>query len=223
MNKTISALLLFVLLFINLQSCDDNSNSGCVLSGNGVIKTESRETDSISTIYLACPGNLYVSQGQVSLLSVTSDENILPEIKTEIISGVLRITSLKSLCFTKMDVHATMNRVDKIVLESSGNITGETAINANDMELQLSGAGNIDLNGTAHSCLSTLDGAGNINLLNLQTVVSTVVLNGSGNIRIWATEKIEVILNGSGNVYYKGNPSIKKITVNGSGNVVQLP
>ena len=49
---------------------------------------------------------------------------------------------------------------------------------------------------------------------------SECLINGSGNIHIWATDTLKVLINGSGNILYIGNPDIN-VTINGSGKLIK--
>ena len=224
MNNIIKIICLAALSII-LASCNSSNNSGCDVSGNGNITNDNRTIDSISSIYFAIAGNLHITQGQVQSLLITTDDNISPEISTTVSSNVLKIKSVKSLCPTKFDVNVTMAVINNITFTGSGNVSTTQGINSGDISLNMSGSGNITFTGNAHSCYSQLDGSGNIFLDNLETVASTAILNGSGNIKIWADETLEAVINGSGNIYYKGNPAPGNIhiTINGTGNVIHLP
>ncbi|MGA2297743.1 MAG: DUF2807 domain-containing protein [FCB group bacterium] len=224
MNNIFKIICLATLSFI-LASCNGSNNTGCDVSGDGKIVNDNRTIDSISSIYFTLAGNLHITQGQLQSLVITSDDNITPEISTTVSSNELKIKSAKSLCPTSLDVNVTMAAINNITFTGSGSISSVGNINGADISVNMSGSGNITFTGKAHSCYSQLDGTGNILLDNLETVASTAILNGSGNIKIWVDETLEAVINGSGNIYYKGNPSPSNIhiTINGSGNVIHLP
>ncbi len=125
----------------------------------------------------------------------------------------------------------------EINLSGSGNI--ETITNANEIYTTISGSGNVKIECEADYLLGTISGSGNIfaegfakitdwtiigsgNIVSnlLEQEESDCIINGSGNINVWATDILKVLINGSGNVIYSGNPDID-LTINGSGTLIK--
>jgi hypothetical protein len=59
-------------------------------------------------------------------------------------------------------------------------------------------------------------GSGNIEAINLSSAEAEASINGSGNIEVAATSKLQAQIVGSGNIFYKGNPTLQK-NITGSG------
>ncbi len=104
------------------------------------------------------------------------------------------------------------------LISGSGNI--KIDCNAEYMEGTISGSGNILAQGFAKMTDWNIIGSGNILSNLLEQEDSECVINGSGNIHIWATDTLKVLINGSGNILYIGNPDIDVI-INGSGKLIK--
>ena len=216
----------FVFLFILfLSSCniDINNPTNSCISGSKILKTEYRSPVSFNSISFASSGNLSITQGDTFSVQVESDENLLQYIITSVNGSTLEIKNSITICPTKINIHVVLPQLKKISLTGSGNISTTESFNFTDFEIVLSGSGNFNLSGKGHSGLLKLDGSGNINTEGIETTVSTAILNGSGNIRVYAKERLTAVINGTGNIYYKGNPYEKYFTINGSGQIINEP
>jgi Putative auto-transporter adhesin, head GIN domain len=83
-------------------------------------------------------------------------------------------------------------------------------LEANEVVAELSGAGNMELEGKAQKADLVMSGAGNLNAYNLQTTITDCRMSGMGNLECHATEEVYAVMSGMGNLSFTGNP--KKIT-----------
>lgn len=74
----------------------------------------------------------------------------------------------------------------------------------------LSGNGTLAIHGRANSENIKLAGVGTIEADGLEAETAKVVLVGTGNIGVWAKEKLTVRGTGTGTVYLKGTPEVTK-------------
>ena len=78
----------------------------------------------------------------------------------------------------------------------------------------LTGRGTMALHGTAQNENITLAGVGTIEADGIRATNATVKLAGTGNVGVWATDKLTIRGSGSGTIYFKGTPQIsKKLTL----------
>ena len=103
--------------------------------------------------------------------------------------------------------------------DGSGDIKGINSI-LNKVTINNEGSGDILMQGKANISDITNGGSGNINTLNLFANTTSVSNSGSGNIEVFVEKEISIINNGYGDVKYKGNPSVKSINNNGSGDII---
>lgn len=207
------------------------------IKGSGIIVTEERKIDDYSAIDLRLPGNVKVSADDRFQLQVSADDNIIGEIDTFTRNGTLIISSNKNFRNPTIDIHVSLPSVEKISVSGSGDIlVGDvfpceemyfrvrgsgsitTKVDAEVIHSTIAGSGSVNLSGEAYLQNIQIAGSGSLNGYDLNTLVSRVTVNGSGNSYISVEEHLEVKNNGSGNVYFRGNPQ-KNLVMRGSGKV----
>ena len=90
---------------------------------------------------------------------------------------------------------------------------------ANTVETEISGSGQILLSGSAHDHNIDISGSGDVRAYGLVTQNTWVRISGSGNSEVTVLEYLNVNVSGSGSVYYKGNPDIQA-NISGSGTII---
>lgn len=229
------------ILLIGLVSCEKN---GIVCyNGNGNIITEQRTTDHFDGIDLRISADVHVEQSSTYSVSITTSENLMSVIRTEVHGTTLCIDTKNNKCIRgndDIDVYVTMPELIKLDISGSGDIVSKNNFNApnldlnisgsgnitmdslqtTNVEMKISGSGNIKLAGTqiASSQKIKISGSGDINTLNLPANECDVTISGSGKAQVWAISKLNADISGSGDVIYKGNPIITSST-SGSGDV----
>lgn len=171
------------------------------ISGKGEVITETRSADPFHNVKLEGTGNIAVTHGTTTIVSVKSYENIVPLIKTTVRDGELLIS---------MDHH--------IMLSGSNNI--EIDITTPDLnEVSMNGAGNVQIT-SFHTPKIKLDlsGAGNIRFYDSECDSVYARLSGAGNMYVNASRYLDATVNGVGNIEYSGDPQVHS-QVNGVGSV----
>jgi len=79
-------------------------------------------------------------------------------------------------------------------------------VDSDEVEFDLKGAGNIEVEGRCNWLVVNLKGAGNVEADDLKCKEVDVSLKGAGNIEIYASEKVTAEINGMGNIDVYGNP-----------------
>lgn len=85
--------------------------------------------------------------------------------------------------------------------------------------MNITGSGHIITEGTATYSDIDIDGSGNAESYNLQTVDTKVDITGSGRADVNVSDELDVNISGSGSVHYKGWPRLST-RISGSGKVV---
>jgi hypothetical protein len=166
--------------------------------------------------------NIFISQEQNDTLIIETDDNIAPLIHTSINNGILNIET-ESICPTILNYRVYMTNINQLSLGGSGNIVSVDTLHIQNMDINFDGSGNVELFGSCNKYKIYLNGSGNLELLEFVTDTAFVEINGSGTIRVNARKYLKAYINGSGNIYYKGNPIVKEIEINGSGNIINIP
>jgi hypothetical protein len=84
------------------------------------------------------------------------------------------------------------------------------SLDADFLDVDLPGAGRIELAGYVAEQQVTVSGPGRYDAAKLQSHRAKVTLRGVGNITVWAAKELEVTMRGPGRVSYYGTPRIKK-------------
>jgi hypothetical protein len=205
--------------------------------------TEDRSVGTFTKISMGISGDVYISQGNVPKLTVEADAEILGLIITEVKNDELKIRFSQSRVRSKTPVRiwVTTAEIEGLYLSGSGNMITETAIKSDEMDLKLSGSGNInvkdlscnevdaaisgsgniDVTGSSGELSIAISGSGNCNAEEFKTEKTDVKISGSGNCRVNAAQDLTVAVSGSGSVFYSGNPTIEA-SVSGSGKIHKL-
>jgi hypothetical protein len=208
------------------------------VTGSGTIISEEREVPVFNQISLKGSGKVILTKGENQNVQVNTDENIMPNIQTELKNGKLVISHERNnLRPTVLKFHITVANLEGVSISGSGDINGNDEFNsdnfyadiagsgdiaikvsANRLESNISGSGSIYLTGSTNSYDATITGSGDVDAFELRARDSSVVITGSGNCRISVSDKLQVKITGSGDVLYKGYPEIDQ-TITGSGSV----
>ncbi len=210
---------------------------------------QTRKVDPFSEISLKISAKVHLEQGEKQNLEIVAKPSALEKIITEVKEGklIIRFPNKDYLWkdFQPGDVviYITTPEIKVLNISGSGDIIAEGAIKTKELDMTVSGSGNIKLSElAAERVKSTISGSGNIVVAgktaaqDLSVVISgsgdfkgldfsaedvSVKVVGSGNVGIEANKNLYVRLLGSGNVSYKGKPMIDQ-SVSGSGNVKKV-
>lgn len=199
------------------------ADKGLIGSGN-VIK-EIRQAKSFNQINIDGIFSIYLSQGEKEGIEVEADDNLLEYVKTDIRNGVLSIDFTYSKGIqksTKLNIHITIRDISQLQLDGIGSVSCLTELNLSKLNIINSGIGSIKLKGTASEVTIKNSGVGSIKASDFEVEYLIVNTTGVGNVKVNATKELSVDLSGVGNVYYKGNPTLKNINIDGIGKFRKL-
>ncbi len=231
---------LLVIAVIMFGSCGMLTILGGVW-GSGNIMTEGRSVGAFTGVQAAGAANVSIVPAGAYRVEITTDDNLLPYITTEVTNGVLVIgtrpgTSI--LHSTRMDVFVSLPMLDSVQVSGSGGITLSAiaigsqliaavsgsgsitgTVDGSSAESNSSGSGRIVITGRATNEKVAISGSGNVNERNLIAQYVSVLISGSGSAWVNATNSLTGTISGSGNIYCKGGAS-KSVFISGSGTVI---
>ena len=199
---------------------------------------ETRDVSTFTGVSLGISGDLYLTQGSPQKVVIQAENN-LDEIETEVRDGVLRIkTDNWNSRIKGVKIWITMPEVEALNVSGSGDIIAETAINADELELKVSGSGSINISelkgdeigaaisgsgdlklaGSADEMELRISGSGSVFAEGLKVNECGIKISGSGSCKIDVTGELDASISGSGRVTYYGNPQIDA-RISGSGKV----
>ena len=184
-----------LLLLFSVVSC----YAGSWTVGSGHAVTEERTVSEFRSVDLRGSGKLFVTQGGQQKLVVTTDNNIMPILRTEVRNGTLVVfTEPRVRHITTLEVKVTMVRVRELKLSGSGLIEGQNQIKSDRLHLGISGSGDASLDIMAKEVTTRLSGSGSM----------TLTLD-SGS--------LESVISGSGSLYLTGETKNHKYNTSGAG------
>jgi hypothetical protein len=225
------------LLFV---SCDHIM--GKRVRGNGNIRTEDRTVSDFRNVKAGGAYKLYIAQGDQYSVKLEGDENLLQYVEVAKEGNWVDIRTRSGYNLdpsNELNVYITAPVYSRIEASGASDILGKTLIrNDEDLEMHVSGAGdirmevnaprlqasisgsgNIDLKGEAKDVRLDLTGAGDAHCYDLKSENTTVDISGAGSAQVYASVKLDVHASGAGSVSYKGNATNVSQHVSGAGSV----
>ena len=94
-------------------------------------------------------------------------------------------------------------------------------INADTLEIDVSGLGDINLEGEVDFHRVSISGSGKYDAKDLKSRECEIEVSGLGSATLNASEELDIDISGAGNVYYMGNPSISQ-SISGLGRIKSI-
>jgi hypothetical protein len=217
-----------------------------VIEGSGDVLTETRAVSDFDRVILGGIGELTLIQGEEENLEIEAEDNILPQITTEVRDGTLTISfddaEWEEFIQPNEPIRYTLRMIDVTGLTISGAATLEAdALESSSLALGLSGGGAIrvnaltaseiavDISGVGHIALAGQVGAQSIDLsgggayqaAHLESNRASVDVSGLGTATLWVNDTLDVVISGGGDVNYYGDPAVTS-NISGLGGVDRL-
>lgn len=218
------------------------------LDGSGTIVSDERRVGGITRVEIDGPGTLVVRQGGDEGLTITTDDNILEMIETEVDGGELAISydrsgfltlsrirpsdeilfELTAPALVEIEVNGTADVVidgfqaDRLAIEVNG--SGDLVLAGLDLAelaVAIDGSSTFEAAGTVERQTIEIDSSGSYRAEFLASRETVIVIDGSGDATVNVRETLDVEIDGQGTVEYIGNPTVTQ-DVSGDGEVRQI-
>jgi hypothetical protein len=212
MRKTALAILLST---VSLGAC--RASEGTI--------SEIRQVPAFSSIALNGIGTVRIRQGQQSV-RLTIDPKLADRYETVVKNGKLMIGftcgsnlfALRAIRKLKnCEVDITVPALEGIELNGQGRIFADS-FPFSELRIDLTGAGVIELGGSAAELQIRCTGAGELRAGSLAAKAAHVRLTGAGTVDVRAEEELEASVSGAGTITYWGNPRVTQ-RVSGAGSI----
>ncbi|MBX2815694.1 MAG: DUF2807 domain-containing protein [Saprospiraceae bacterium] len=237
--KLILAVLLSTSLVLPQTEAQNWWKNG--IRGEGESVTEEVRLDRFSGVINAFSCDIYLTQGQNQSVRLEGQENILANMVLDVNpNGILKIKSDRPVRTHKpVKVYITIPDLEILKVAGSGNIKTESAFdNLQDLDLGVSGSGNMSIDIHADEIKAKITGSGNINIggsasladvgitgsgsfngFDMEVENSEATITGSGTAKIQISHSLDARIVGSGNILYKGDARDISSKITGSGSV----
>jgi len=183
------------------------------------VTTEARTPGMFHAVELKGALGVEIRVDNKTSVEVTGEPDVLKQVSTDVKAGALVIDVHGRLnTHEQLKVVVTTPSLDAVSLSGAGTIRVQ-GIKTARFALDVGGSGTLDLAGTAEDLTVDMGGAGNINAKDLATKTATVTLGGTGNATLTATDKLSAKLTGVGNVTVYGHPKSVSKSVTGVGSI----
>ncbi|MCP5103719.1 MAG: DUF2807 domain-containing protein [bacterium] len=244
MIKTSLMLLSMCLGIFFISSCyhlNDGWHHGDGVTGSGRVVEEIRNVGFFDRLEVLGSCEVFFTRG-VQGLRLVGEDNILAIIDTHVENGTLVIDSDRSYSTEiGLKVYVSMEAIRGFTINGAGKIYGEEAFSTDTLNLEIFGAGKIELAVVAQSISSRIVGAGTILLegsagyhsvdiagagsieaYDLEVKTYDIDIAGAGSCHIFVTQELNVVIAGAGAIYYKGDPAIINSTIAGAGKLIKI-
>ena len=228
-----------LLTFISLCSCMAHTQT---IKGNKNITTTTRlQNNSFAAIDASAIGNITLEQGNVSAVTVETDENIQEHIITVIKENTLFIYTKGSMQTHQCNVKITCPDVHKLTAKSCGNINSSGILSFSDIAIHAKSIGNMtlnlqtdhlnmDINSIANCSLEGKAKNAEIKVKSINTlqafncILDTLNSYGSSlnSIRIHVLKELYAEVHSAASIQLKGKPDIKKLKLESTASFKQL-
>ena len=207
--------------------------------GNGNIMLESIDVSGFDKVEVRGFYEVTLMPGTEESVTIETDENLFDFIEVYVRQDRLIISSEEALksdfgikvAITYKDLEAisssgasiintagTLTTEDlKIDLSGAGLI--EIDIEVQMLDLDLSGAGKVKLSGNAGEQFLNLRGAGSLDAYALKSHECSVNLSGVGAAKVYVKNRLDATVSGIGGIKYRGNPASIQKNVSGLGKI----
>jgi hypothetical protein len=189
---------------------------------------ETRNVGTFTKISFRVPGKLYLRQGSPQKVEIEGKKSVLDEIDSDV-EGSRLVIEKKGKWMDwnwgagdEVNVYITVKDIEGLSVAGSGDIIGETRIVANNLELSVSGSGNLKIEADASGEMEAdVSGSGDLQVKgkcrNFDSDVS-----GSGKVimDMSIAEDADLGISGSGKIEASGRANKVKASISGSGKVL---
>jgi len=212
MNKTRLVLMLWALAIV--------AGCGSGTRGSGTVTSDSRKVSDFTGVELNGSGKLIIEQSDIESLSITSDDNLLPLLTSEVQGSTLKLGTKDF-----MSVKPTNGITYKLLVKklNSIGVSGGAEIDAkglltDSLSIAVSGAGDIRITGETKDLKIAISGAGNFDGEGFKSKDASVSISGVASAKVAVSDLLDVHVSGAGDVEYIGDPKVTQ-EISGAGSV----
>lgn len=214
------------------------------IKGTGDLVRVEMSFTGITEVALATHGELVIELGEEEHLIIEAQENLQQYIEAGLVNGkltieskdgvniiptkpiryLLTVKSIQTLAVTSVGtISAPALEVDhfRVEIASTGDIHIDSLI-AETLEVSLVSVGNLEIaSGQVETQEITIKSAGSYIAGDMRSAEAAVDITSSGDVTLWATDRLEVTIRSSGDVKYYGSPVVTT-NITSSGSVTHL-
>ncbi len=189
-------------------------------------KKETRTVGEFSRLSYGVSGDLHLTQGNENSVVIEADEETLGDITTEVRGDKLIIRHKDNSWWNwgdskKATIYVTMKNIEGISVAGSGNLIAKNKLSANDLDLSVSGSGDLTADIEVKNLLDvSASGSGDMMIRGIcKNFDSSVSGSGRINAKLRINEDAKMSISGSGKIEAEGTSKSVTAKISGSGSV----
>ena len=189
------------------------------VKGSGDMETRVVKVDDFDEIELRGAFDVEVTFGKRQEVKITIDDNLWDILIADVDRGVLELGWDESVRPDRdCKVEIVVTDLKGFDLRGAGDID-IIDFRGSSFTFNLSGAGDLTMDGEVDDLKIRLSGAGDIDTSRLEARNVEISISGAGNADVYASNSLEGKVSGVGNLTYSGNPEHKRTRVSGLGHI----
>ncbi len=205
--KYLLVISVFVLFFS--QGCSEDE---VCLIGSGMVNEYELGLENFDEVSLYGPVNLRVKQGAAFSVRIDAEPEMFSQLSYEVKNGTLEVGFKDNItCFETnfgVWVNVTMPDIEAVYSSGVSDIISDGDLNLDQLEIDVSGTANVQLDGQVTEQTLTVSGILTANNFGLLTTNTTIDVSGSGEFEVSCANDLDIDVSGVAKVSYKGNPTI---------------
>jgi hypothetical protein len=185
--------------------------SGC---GGGERITETREVAPFDRLVVEDSVDVAVVPGDGREVRVYAGEKVIDRVHTDSVGGVLHVDvrdrgiviGEDPLGDARVEVSAGVLRGVTVEGSSDVNLSG---LDADELQLDVADAADVDATGTVDRLTATIQGAGDANLADLAVQRALVVVVDAADADLNVSDSLDVTIHDAADVTYRGDPEVQ--------------
>ena len=190
---------------------------------------ERRNVSTFTKVSFRMPGKLYLKQGSTNSVELEGDKEVLEKVEATVEGGKLMIGlknenkwfNWRDWDNDKITAYVTIKDIDGLSVSGSGDVIGQTKLTGGNMDLKVSGSGNLTAEIEANDVEANVSGSGDLYMKGKINSLESDI-SGSGKISfdgaVFGT--VDVGISGSGKFMASGSANEIKTTISGSGKIL---
>jgi Putative auto-transporter adhesin, head GIN domain len=194
--------------------------AGC---GGGDRIVETRQVAPFDRLEVSESVDVKVVPGDGGEVRVAAGEHVIDRVVTTSSGGVLEIDVrdrgivIGPDPLDDVEVEVPASELEGVDVQGTGDVLLE-GLDAEEFELELQGAGDIEASGTVERLTATIQGAGDAHLFDLRVRAARVVVQGPADAELNVSDELDVSVQGAGDVTYRGDPTVRS-DIEGAGDL----
>ncbi len=202
-----------------------------------------RNLDPFTGIDVGGAFQVILNQNGRNQVMIEADEAVIDKVRTVVKGNILHIEKDWEWFSWDHDDITVYVDIDQLnYLESSGasEVTAETPIRVDDMEIKVSGAADlslelyaknldvkisgaaeVDVSGDSNTQKVRISGSGDYHAQHLKSEYTNAKTSGAASAVVFASDEIEASASGAGSISYYGDPKIENINSSGAGSITR--